>query len=260
MAIKKNFTEADAALLAVMSAEYHKKFRGWDFSCFRNKIKEERLSWNYKRKVLPLLKTADSLLDMGTGGGEFLADLKRLPRHTYATEGYKPNLLIAKRRLDPLGVKVLFFKSDRSLPFKDEEFDLIINRHESYCPAEIFRLLKNKGIFVTQQVGGQDNLDLNRALGAKDDFGFSHWDLGYAAKELKRSGFEILFCREEFPKITFHDINALVYYLKAVPWQIEDFSVKKYFVPLKKLHHRIKRERGVSFKSHRFIIVARKTR
>jgi len=38
------------------------------------------------------------LLDMATGGGEFLSSLVPLPPRTVATEGYPPNLEVARRR------------------------------------------------------------------------------------------------------------------------------------------------------------------
>ncbi len=35
-------------------------------------------------------------------------------------------------------------------------FDLILNRHESYHPGEIARVLAPGGTFLTQQVGGDE--------------------------------------------------------------------------------------------------------
>ena len=91
------------------------------------------------------IRNVESLLDMGTGGGEFLSLLQPLPPNTYATEGYAPNVPIAKERLESLGVKVYAIIDDdenANLPFEDNQFDLIINKHESYTPNEIFRILK----------------------------------------------------------------------------------------------------------------------
>ncbi len=33
-----------------------------------------------------------------------------------------------------------------------------------------------------------------------------------------------------------YDVGAIVYYLKAVPWEIPDFSVEKYFDKLQEIH------------------------
>ena len=61
-----------------------------------------------------------------------MSSLSPLPKCTCVTEGYEPNIIIAKKRLEPLGVKVYRVDNDESLPFNDETFDLVINRHESY--------------------------------------------------------------------------------------------------------------------------------
>ena len=101
---------------------------------------------------------------MGTGGGELLSELIPLPRHACATEGYELNLPVATKKLEPLGVKVFQYEKDDDLPFKDEEFELIINRHESYSPKEVCRILELGGYFITQQVGGRNDALLRKLI------------------------------------------------------------------------------------------------
>ena len=96
------------------------------------------------------MNRCSSLLDIGTGGGEFLSSLAPLPKIVYATEGYEPNIPIARKRLEPLGVKVYKVDSDENLPF-DNSFDLVINRHDRILKKRYIEYLKG-GIFVTQQV------------------------------------------------------------------------------------------------------------
>lgn len=235
-------------------------FSGWDFSYL---TKSERMQtspweWSYGSLVLPLARSAKALLDMGTGGGEFLASLQPLPPVTVATEGYAPNVPIARDRLEPLGARVVEVGDDGRLPLEDEAFDLVINRHESYDPAEVWRVLRPGGTFITQQVGGEDDLDLNRLLGADAEHPYAHWTAAYAARELRTAGFEVLDQREAFPFTRFYDIGAIVYYLKAVPWQIPDFSVERYRDQLRALHERITREGYVDIRNHRFLLIARK--
>src|SRR2546422_10155292 len=47
------------------------KFSGWDFSWLKNRLTEEAPPWDYKQKVSEQLPRIKSLLDLGTGGGEF---------------------------------------------------------------------------------------------------------------------------------------------------------------------------------------------
>lgn len=240
--------------------ESQKPFTGWDFSYIEDtgRLDSEPLEWSYASYLLPYLRQAQTMLDMGTGGGEFLTALQPLPQDTHATEGYAPNFPIARRNLKPLGVNVRMVENDETLPFDDHQFDVIINRHESYYPWEVFRILKDDGQFITQQVGGSDMAELNEWLGADKDDGFSHWNLDYAEKELKKAGFHIIKKYEQFPYTRFYDVGAIVYYLKAISWQIPDFSVEKYMDQLYELHRTIMEKGYIQFKSHRFFIAAEK--
>ena len=235
-------------------------FSGWDFSYISRsgRSKTAPWEWSYTSTILPLVRSVSALLDMGTGGGEFLASLQPLPASTVATEGYPPNIPVARERLEPIGVQVCAVGDDDQLPLADEAFELVINRHESYDPAEVLRVLKPGGTFITQQVGGEDDLDLNRFLGADDTHPYAHWTAEFAANQLRESGWEVLDTREAFPFTRYFDIGAVVYYLRAIPWQIEGFSVERYRERLWELHLKIQREGYVDIRIHRFLLVARK--
>ncbi|MGV3465520.1 MAG: class I SAM-dependent methyltransferase [Heyndrickxia sp.] len=250
----------DRDLFEFFVSEAEKPFSGWDFSYITDngRMASEPMNWNYTSEILASIRQAESLLDMGTGGGEYLSKLQPFPRSTFATEAYEPNVPIARKRLEPLGVKVVEVNDDNQLPFESAQFDLIINKHESYSVSEIYRILKTDSHFVTQQVGGKDHSDLNAALEGNEDNGYPHWNLDYAVKELEDAGFKIIKKLEQFPYTRFYDVGALIYYLKAIPWQIPDFTVPKYYDKLMQIHHQI-RERGfIEFKEHRFFIIAKK--
>jgi SAM-dependent methyltransferase len=194
-------------------------FSGWDFSSITatGRMAEALLPWSYASKLLPGLRQVQSLLDMGTGGGEFLSRLQPLPPLTWATEGYPPNIPIARQRLEPLGVKVCEVGDDGQLPFDDHQFDLILNRHEYYAPREVRRVLKPDGQFITQQFGDEEEADLHARLAATVS-PYAFWTLDYAVNELQEAGWQIVEQREAFCVMRFYDIGAVVYYLKAIPW------------------------------------------
>ena len=75
----------DDDLFEFLVSEAEQPFSGWDFSYLKNRLVEFPLKWSYYSKILPLKRRTESLLDMGTGGGEFLASLAPLPNHTCAT-------------------------------------------------------------------------------------------------------------------------------------------------------------------------------
>lgn len=237
----------------------NEKFEGWDFSYIERtgRMQEFPLTWNYRNKVMMEMYGVSSLLDMGTGGGEFLSTLSPLPKYTCATEGYVPNISIAKSRLEPLGVRVYKVEDDEELPFDDETFELVINKHESYSPKEVRRILDNNGIFITQQVGGLNDKEINEILEASE-FEFIDWNLKNAVAELEEVGLNIFEQREDLVKTRFYDIGAIAYYLKAIPWQVPDFTIEKYFGKLLKIHNMIEKLGYVDFTCHRFFIMANK--
>lgn len=234
-------------------------FSGWDFSFVTEtgRMQSELLPWSYGSLVIPQLKHANALLDMGTGGGELLSKLRPLPKTVKATEGYKPNVPIAKQTLEPLGITVEEIEDDEQLPFQDNEFDLIINKHESFSPTEIKRLLSREGIFLTQQVGGLDCAEINQLFDAPL-YEFKNWNLTNAISDFSRDDFTVMYKNEAFPVQRFYDIGAVVYYLKAIPWQVPNFTQEAYMEQLYRIHTIIQDQGYFEVKQHRFIFQVQK--
>ncbi|MGB7337911.1 MAG: class I SAM-dependent methyltransferase [Phototrophicaceae bacterium] len=232
-------------------------FAGWDFSYIRDRWQSSPSPWDYEAIIKSHLPQARSLLDMGTGGGEFLASLSPLPADTHATEAWQPNIPIAKARLNPLGITVHGIKEEAPLPFTDNTFDLIINRHEWYDPCEVYRILKPEQHFITQQVGGKNDLRFNEVISGNIP-DFIDWQLSSAQHDLIEAGFEIIRAEEAYPPLKFFDIGAIVYYLKVVEWQIPDFDVTRYRQQLANIHNIIEAEGEFMVQQHRFLLIARK--
>ncbi len=230
------------------------KLKGWDFSAVHGRWHEEKPPWDYRTIVQEQMQGVTSLLDMGTGGGEFLSSLQPLPPHTRATEGWPPNLPIARQRLEPLGVEVYPFTADNDLPFADGEFELIINRHESYDPAELTRILRPGGRFLTQQVGNLDNLRLNELLGAGPPEDYGEWHATLVAEQLRAAGFTIVDVKEAYSQTRFDDVGVIIFYLNNIPWQVPRFSVEKYRPALEAIHEHIQTHGALVTTSHRFLV------
>ncbi|MFW9834968.1 MAG: methyltransferase domain-containing protein [Candidatus Thorarchaeota archaeon] len=245
------------ALFDLFIGEASQPFTGWDFSYVSRtgRMQSEPLPWSYASIVIPYVRRACSLLDMGTGGGEFLSRLKPFPKHSCATEGFEPNYPVAKNRLEPLGVHVFQFNEDTDLPFKENEFELIINRHESYAPGEVRRILEPEGYFITQQVGEQNDIDINNLLANEPVVEEMEWNATSVAKELQDAGLKVLQTMEAFPVTRFYDIGALVFYLKAIPWVVKDFTVDKYANALLQIHEEILAKGFIDVHEHRFLLI-----
>ena len=86
------------------------------------------------------------------------------------------------------------------------------------------------------------------------------WNLEYATNELEAAGFEILEGKEDFTRTRIFDVGAIAYYLKAIPFDFPDFTVKKYYNKLVEINDYIN-DNGyldLDMNNHRFIIKAKK--
>ncbi|NFE93534.1 class I SAM-dependent methyltransferase [Clostridium botulinum] len=233
-------------------------FKGWDFSYLKNRWDDEELPWNYKDILKKYLNSDYKLLDMGTGGGEFLLTINHPYSNTSVTEMWKPNFELCKQKLEPLGIEVKQAFNDSKLPFEDNTFDMIINRHESFNIKEVRRILKPNGIFVTQQVGGKNNEVLSNVLIKDFKPLYSENTLDNNLRNLEKNSFEILYSKEYFPYLRFKDIGAIVYFAKIIEWEFPNFSVENCFDKLCKLNEEINVKGYIESIEHRFIIVCRK--
>lgn len=234
-------------------------FQGWDFAYLNGRIQEEALPWDYKQILSGLLDQQDRLLDMGTGGGEFLLSLNHPYELTYVTESYPPNVALCQHTLEPLGIHVEQIFSDEEIPYPDACFDVVINRHESFDLAEVYRVLKPRGLFVTQQVGGLNNKALSKRL--IPDFVemiSSEFSLERSVLLAKSLGFEVVKQAEYYPSLHFYDIGALVYFAKIIEWEFPGFSVEGCFEVLCQLQQEIEQQGYIESKEHRFMLVLQK--
>ncbi|MBD8497988.1 class I SAM-dependent methyltransferase [Paenibacillus sp. CAU 1523] len=239
--------------------EEEKTFAGWDFSYIDGRSEFQAEPWDYKATVLSYIHSSTTLLDMGTGGGEFLLSLSPPKGSTYATEAYLPNYELCKRTLPAHGIEVRRVIDDNELPYEDNFFDLVINRHEAYSVEEVRRILKPNGIFVTQQVGGLNNKELSTfLLGKTPEIVDQKFDLASSSKELSKAGFTIMDSREYFPRLKFFDVGALVYFAKIIEWEFPDFTVEKHFDKLCLLQAQVEQKGYVESMEHRFFLIARK--
>ena len=83
------------------------------------------------------------------------------------------------------------------------------------------------------------------------------WDEHYMPK-LKAAGLMIKDLREWSGKLTFTDVGALVYYLKATPWVVPGFSVETHWKYLMSLQRRLEDGEGLVFTTRRYLIQAQK--
>jgi SAM-dependent methyltransferase len=215
--------------------------------------------WSWLDRASGLMARSASLLDQDTGGGERLLSLHdHWPRTVVATEGYAPNVTLAAGRLSPRGATVVRTEvSDTApMPFAGDAFDLVLNRHAALNADEVARVLSPGGAFLTQQVHGLWAWDLLDAFDAAPQ-----WPDATPAKYvplLEAAGLTIETLEEWEGRLVFADVGAIVYYLKATPWEVPGFTVKTHLPHLLALQERLEAGEELSFFAAKYLIEARK--
>ena len=230
------------------AVEDARSFKGWDFSHITDsrRMVDAPTKWNFINKVQPYMQDIDTLLDIGTAGGEVVSRIRPLPSHTFAVEDFPPNVTLAKEKLEPLGVKVIGIEPGKEppfgdLPFENNYFDVIINRHTGYTGNEVYRILKPGGYYVTQQLGGLTTINLGMIMQGEKATKLSNWNLKVFKGRMVEEGFEIIDEVDEINFGRFFDVGAIVYHLITCPWTVEDFTPEKYRDELHYLHNYIEK-------------------
>ncbi|MFD5231973.1 class I SAM-dependent methyltransferase [Streptomyces qaidamensis] len=263
---------------------------GWDFSWFEGRATEARPSWGYAVSMAERLGRASAVLDVQTGGGEVLdfalsrvadattghstgettgravtgttapAAAPEPPLLAVATEGWPPNVAKATALLRPRGVAVVAAAEDDPLPFADGAFDLVVSRHPVRPHwEEIARVLRPGGTYFAQHIGPNSVFELvEYFLGLQPDGVRSARHPDRERADAEAAGLDVVGLRAERLRVEFHDIGAVVHFLRKVVWMVPGFTVEAYEPRLRELHERIRAEGPFIAHSTRHLFDARK--
>lgn len=241
--------------------------RGWDFSKIRRE--KEELPWDYKKVILEYLKLTDNVLDIGTGGGEFFISLA--PNFSEGVGiDFDPKMIkTAKENLpEDLENEISFLVMDaKRLDFPIGSFDTVINRHAPIYPEEIAKVLKKRGYFITQQVGGKNAQNIHDVFGWPSNG--KYWANYYKSKgetsqtmkvlleKFASLNFEVVHKKEVKTRYWFKDIESLIFWLKSVPLP-EEFDPQKHWKKVSKLVEKYSTPKGIQTTQHRQLLIVRK--
>ena len=232
---------------------------GWDFGWLAGRATEERPPWGYARLVAARLATVASALDVDTGGGEIVAQAPQLPARMAVTEGWAPNIALARERLGPRGVEVVAAEPGAPLPFADGSFELVTSRHP-VAPdwLELARVLTGGGHYLAQHVGPASVFELIESfLGPLPTHRHAR-DPEAEAAGARAAGLEVVQLRTARCRIELRDIGAVVYLLRKCPWWVPDFTVARYRETLDRLDGELRRDGPFVAHSTRTLIEARR--
>lgn len=253
---------ADRDFAALIAEAEGASVDGWGFAWLDGRATEERPSWGYARRLVPRVSAAHAVLDIQTGGAEVLAEvLDRAPARpaiVAATESWGPNLAIAHRNLAARNGSVLEVRDDAPLPFRASAFDLVVSRHPVVTRwDEIARVLAPDGGYFAQHIGSGSNRALTEfMMGSRPVSGAR--STAKAVADAAAHGLEVVDVREESLRVEFHDVGAVVYFLRKVVWTVPDFTVARYHDRLVAMHEQITAEGRFVSHGRRFLIELKK--
>lgn len=248
-------------------------FTGWDFRWMNARTTLTRpLPWSMSDEVSALAAGARRMLDLGTGGGEWLSGLGARPERTAATESWDVNAAVAAARLRPLGIPVIRSAPapenssaegitdgpDRTsrLPFRDRVFDLVTARHEAFRADEVSRVMSSGGSFVTQQVDYHNYDDLYDLLGLRPPDYPRSW-LPLAIGQLMSAGLEVRLAMSGEQHRRFPDVSTVIYYLRVVSWAVPGHGLTDLLPRLRRASENAGRW-PLTVRYRRFLVIATK--
>jgi SAM-dependent methyltransferase len=180
--------------------------RGWDFS--RMNVLRQPVPWNYHDLVVRFLRRTDSVLDIGTGGGETFTQLASLFARGL---GIDPDAeMIQLAVANSTSGNVRFRVGSAELEAVSETFDVILDRQAPFDLEAVAVHLKPAGYFITQQVGERNMACVQAALGQET-----------ALPPVQRhafaaSGLRLLAFLEYDVEYVVRDIESLLFWLRGL--------------------------------------------
>lgn len=217
---------------------------------------EEIISFNEKYSFKEVLEkhlySDDHAAFITLDGGHFVNSVENLPRVSYVIDGFEES---AKYVLENRLVKILNLTKDKLLPFKKERLDVFVNKDLNYNFSEVFRVLKEDGSFILNQIGSNHLLEIGAMffpLQIK-----ASWDVETCEQQLNNAGFVVLEQGEDKGQIRFRSMSAIMYYFKTIANDKVE-NMESYINQFALIYRQIKAQGYFMVSTHKFYIVAKK--
>jgi SAM-dependent methyltransferase len=226
--------------------------RGWDFS--KMNTKRQPVPWKYLDVVTVYLRSEDSVLDIGTGGGENFLKLARFFKNGMGVDIDPEMIKIAIENARELE-NISFHEDNEHLENTKGKFNVILNRHAPFNLKEVKNHLEDNGYFITQQVGEKNMLNIKRILNTVTEAAV------ITSKEIEESGLKLLAFMEYDVEYVVQDVESLAFWLQALDMLHADIrggdALENADLFNKILEGNVD-ERGFMTNEHRYLVIAQK--
>ncbi|MFC5649835.1 class I SAM-dependent methyltransferase [Paenibacillus solisilvae] len=236
------------------------KLNGWDFSKVRCQVEGEAA--DLYREVRQACRPSDFLLDIGTGGGEALLQLRdaaQLLVGIDASAGMIRTAAVNRDRLQADNVRFIQMDAGQ-IDFPEQFFQIISCRHAPFHAQQAAKVLAANGIFLTQQVTEGDKQNLKQAFGRGQGYCQLAGTLQERMiRELTAAGFKEIAVHHVETAEYYRAAEDLIFLLKHAPIipgfgeDPADYAVLHRFIEENQSEH------GIRTNASRLIVTARKS-
>ncbi len=174
--------------------------------------------WDYVSVVRDHLRATDTVIDIGTGGGERLLELSSDARQLLGVDPDPEVIGRARELAADKGVTSVHFETGTGTEILDR-FDVVIDRHAPFATTVVHRLLRPGGRFVTQQVGEHNMKNVRESFQLE-----ANAFAPISPEMFVKAGFIIERFDEYDVDYVIHDMDSLVFWLQALDVAHSDFG------------------------------------
>ncbi len=218
--------------------------------------------WEYEAVVRRYLRPTDQVLDVGTGGGErFIALAPSFERGVGVDPDPEMVRTARENTSASLAAKVSFVEGRAdALPVPDTSFDVVLNRHAVVDVAEVMRVLRPGGYFITQQVGAQNTFNIATLFGTGQGMGGQYaapeQEIPALAEAFQERGCAVVSYATYNVPYYFQDAASLLFWMQAVGVP-PDFDIERHWQQVDYLLSEYATPRGTETNEHRELLIIR---
>jgi ubiquinone/menaquinone biosynthesis C-methylase UbiE len=231
--------------------------RVWDFS--NMKTEQEPAPWDFM-KIVPqyLIKASDFVFDIGTGGGEKFLKLSGYFEKGIGIDQSIEMVKMAKENAERAKITNITFGQMQAeeLDYPNDTFDVIVTRHAPVFPAEVVRVLKPNGYFLTQRVAAKHRQNLKDVFGYHPQQKYAN-DNGTLIEQFESMGCRVVASGEYNIRYWIKDIFSLIFWLKGRDFP-KEFSIEMHWKQVNEVVEKYMTPRGIETNEHRELLIVNK--